>query len=44
MGPVQERVSTAGLSALFEKLAYKVGPWPVSKNLDLGTVPTTING
>ena len=43
MGSVQKRVHTASLNAIFERPAYKVGPWLVSKILDLGRVPTTIN-
>lgn len=35
-GPVQKRVNLAGLSAVFDRPAYKVDPCLVSKNLDLG--------
>lgn len=43
-GPVQKRVNLAGLSAVFDRPAYKVDPCLVSKNLDLGGGgPTTVN-
>lgn len=40
MGPVQKRVNRAGPNAIYEKPAFQVGPWLVSKNLDSGRVPS----